>query len=473
MAEPSISKAEKRIKLLSEKVGCSEEGTLWIKETLDPFSDTPRRPVGFPDLITGNSVIQVVKQSKTFSIGATPQDVHIVMDTVDTQADLWINTLYAPGASYGNSIIGDAIGGNINFNPRGGVMIKSGAVGGLTECKDRIFLPPNYLTNGATRVLGKAFEVHNTTNKLNVGGAVTVYRDTTPIPMYDKRATTCFAAGSDTVSITYPTHRLSTIPESLAEVTRIPGSQQWEAEDGCYVVGTMASQTNNPVEEAYGIYTDRTSLNTGTNIYASVLANNTAGKPPTVSALSANALFSPFFLCGAYFTGLPAGSELTINTIWIIERFVSAGNLDLVVLAQPSPYYDPVALEIYSKTAMRLPHGVKVGENADGDWIKTIADVLATFGVPGMPIVKGVVDIWNAFPSNKREHYREHGEVVGSPSKSTVQHAKNVQAPRRPVQTVSAVSNVRVKPQTLSKPKPTPKPKPKPKLQINTQRKQR
>jgi len=446
-SNPSISKAEKRIKLLSEKVGASEEGTLWIKECLDPFSDTPRRPVGFPDLITGNSVIQVVKQTKTISIGATPQDCHIFMDTLDTDLTMYANPFYDPAtpSHYAGALNITALGGDLGVQThRGGVVVRKGPVGGTLNAStyvDQIKLPVAYTAAGATRVLSKAFEVHNTTNKLNVGGAVTVYRDTGAIPYGDQKGIQCYAAGSDTISSVFTGRHLSHVPESLSEVTRIPGSQQWEAKDGCYNVATMAAQTNNPTDEEYGIAVMDDSSSAGLYINATVGA---PGKPPIIPDLGQSPLlFSPFFLSGAYFSGLPAGTELTINSIYIIERFVDASNLDLIVLAQPSPYYDPVAMEIYSKTCMRLPHGVKAGDNADGDWIKNIADVLSTFGVPGMPVVKGAVDLYNTYqnsqqPKQEKQRAAQHqnrlkaeGAVVGSPSKSTVQRAKAVQ-PKQP-----------------------------------------
>jgi len=453
----SISKAEKKIKLLSEKVGASEEGTLWIKETLDPFSDTPRRPVGFPDLITGNSIVQVVKQTKTISIGATASDVHIFQDTIDTSLLMYQNDFYntASPSMNGRAFYGTAIGG-VGGHLRGGLVVRQGNVGSIINAANTVTnipLPASYTSNGTTRVLGKAFEVHNTTNKLNVGGAVTVYRDCGSANANDNLTVQAFSAGSETISIGYTRRDLPRVPESLAEVTNIPGSQQWEAKDGCYCVSTMSSQTNNPTDEAseavLAVYDS--SLAAG-KLYANVVANATAGKVPWIPTTGTTILASPYFLNGAFFTGLPAGTELTINCIWIIERFVDANNLDLIVMGSPSPYYDPVAMEIYSKTASRLPHGVKVGDNADGDWIKNIADVLSNFGVPGMPLVKGAVDLWNGFqggnlkPNNsKAEQARVRNleakvsnmerSFVGSPSKSLVvqQNKMAKSAPKKKV----------------------------------------
>lgn len=415
--DPSIPKAEKRLKFLSEKVGASDEGVLWLKETLDPFSDTPRRPVGFPDLITGNSVMQVVKQSYTFTVGSEAQDVHVFLDTIDTDIQL-VPAQYLGGAQYaqfGESIVTTSAN-NASAVHRGGIVIRADSVGNdllLENTVHNIPLPSVYTESGTTRIIAKAFEVHNTTNKLQVGGAVTVYRDTGPVPHSNSEARTLWTNGIVTppqLQITHQGHPLSKVPTNLAMVTNIPGSQQWDAEDGCYVVATMASQTNNPTDERDFLIIDKEDTSPTVVWVNAIDGVSTAPTTPprliTSEDFMGN-LTSPFFLCGAYFTGLPAGSKLTINVLFLVERFVNASNLDLVVLAQPSPFYDPVAMELYSKTAMRLPHGVKVCNNADGDWIKSVADVLSTFGVPGMPIVKGAVDVYNTFSGSKKDTRKE------------------------------------------------------------------
>jgi len=119
---------------------------------------------------------------------------------------------------------------------------------------------------------------------------------------------------------------------------------------------------------------------------------------PTISTgVSANGamMFSPFYMCGAYFTGIPDKSTLDIRGFYYLERFPAAELTDLVILANPSPGYDPLALELMTRTALKMPCGTPVKNNAIGDWIKTIADVAGVFGVPGMPIVKGAVDLVN------------------------------------------------------------------------------
>jgi len=76
---------------------------------------------------------------------------------------------------------------------------------------------------------------------------------------------------------------------------------------------------------------------------------------------------------GAYFTGLSETSTLTVNEIRIFERFPSIqipADSQLVVLAQPSPKYDPQAVELYSVVSAMMPTGVPQKMNGFGEWFK-------------------------------------------------------------------------------------------------------
>jgi len=59
---------------------------------------------------------------------------------------------------------------------------------------------------------------------------------------------------------------------------------------------------------------------------------------------------------------------LLINLNVYIERFPDQTVPDLVVLAYPSPPFDPVAQEIYTAVMNDMPVGVMVKENGLGDW---------------------------------------------------------------------------------------------------------
>jgi len=112
-------------------------------------------------------------------------------------------------------------------------------------------------------------------------------------------------------------------------------------------------------------------------------------------------LRSTFLPGGAFFTGLSQQTTLTINYHVYVERFPDPSNADLIVLATPSPSFDPSCLELYSKTAINLPTGTMVKNNNAGQWLRNVADTLQEFGVPGMPLVKGAISLFEGFGSAK------------------------------------------------------------------------
>ncbi len=396
-----IPKVEKKIEDITKRVGITEEGETWLKECLDPFHDTPYRSVGFPDLITGNSVVQYVKQSWDYVVPATyAQDVHIFMDSVDTRELIYSNNRYNEGGVYRNHSWSANASGGVGSYPRGGLVLRnSGTTGSgttLSTVTGTNFvggLPRTYLSDSRCRVISKGFEVVNTTPMINAGGAVTVYRDSTSTAYYPGGTGNLYNSVTPTYNASHTLYPLAKVPETIAQVNLIPGVQTWEAAKGCYCVCTMSSQVNNAGEEPSALLVTNDSSSAANTDYIS--AYGTGNVPVLSDAYGVVSLISPFFVSGAYFTGLPPGTSLRISSVYIIERFVDQTNLDLVVLSSPSPYYDPVALQLYARAAHRLPHGVPVDRNDTGEWIKSIADVLGTFGVPGMPLVKGAVDAFN------------------------------------------------------------------------------
>lgn len=86
---------------------------------------------------------------------------------------------------------------------------------------------------------------------------------------------------------------------------------------------------------------------------------------------------------GAYFTGLPGQTQLTITVRKGIETFPSFKD-PLVTLARATPDYDPAFFELYKRIAQELPSGVAVGENASGDfWDKILTVIQAAAPVLG------------------------------------------------------------------------------------------
>lgn len=305
-----------------------------------------------------------------------------------------------------------------------------------------------YLTGNA-RVVAKGFEVVNTTKEIALQGAVLCWSQPTPTP--DQKYSTAFTTATtfsdskekekdaippkqrrhpmvpsdDEMDIEPPlpkkkkeagpealptnvgwvsTYSVQAPPGTLEEAQLLPHSQQWEAKDGAYIVARF-NQQENPAKQLQPMVTLswEDSMTDGNNGLAIAYPNlGTVGTTTTILCPSTVSHVSPFDISGAYFSGLSPETTLTVNAVWYVERFPTIYEKDLVVMASPSPGFDPKALEIYQKALSRLPLGVKQGENPLGEWfnnvVKAVQDVAVPAGrmignfVPGVGAATELVD---------------------------------------------------------------------------------
>lgn len=424
----TVTKAENKIDVMETRVGVTKSGGDWMKTCLDPFPDDPRDCEGYPDNINGPSIVQKLKYQYTLALdsdsGITGNwDAHMFFDGFDTDykcsQQVPVNT--DGGGFYYNSPLLFAIPQQATPVIQGGGLNIRIASTGEQLVPDKqihnISIPRSYFYSGRTRVIAKAFEVHNTTADIYKQGAVCTYRDPTvpsermvigAVQAWDLADKSKKLGGTDTgVRATFTSAQCGPhVPTTISTVMNILDSKEWEAKDGCYVVATLANNSiplSNTISnwtssvtpyfhsDGY-FYVPNIALETTVNCGTFAMFNNiTDNKSYTYPGY--------FNTSGAYFTGLSKETSLTVIVHYVIERFPDETNEDLVVLTTRSPAYDPAALELYSRMASYLPTGVRVKDNASGDWIKNIADLLATCGVPGMPWVKGAVDLWNKIPA--------------------------------------------------------------------------
>jgi hypothetical protein len=190
-------------------------------------------------------------------------------------------------------------------------------------------------------------------------------------PMFVQNVATLQSGTGSSYDLT-PALAVELPPGSVDKALILPSSKQWDAKRGAYCVFTLSSG-DVPLQ----------SFDTRTRLY---LANNN----PTSSAIPAlaqainpansggnmGAYLSRFNTSGVYLTGLSPQTTLQVNVKFIVEA-VPGQNNQLVTLAQPSPPYDPDALELYAHMTRHLPPGVPQDENPAGEWWK---NVLGTIG---------------------------------------------------------------------------------------------
>jgi len=239
------------------------------------------------------------------------------------------------------------------------------------------------------RLVAVGFEVINTTSALNEQGLVTCYR--CPVPQRSSKSTIATylyqSGGSGAASIGFGSAVVvSAPPTNLASAMLLPGSVQWKAKEGAYVVPTINS-TNMTSGEDFTcvIINDTTPASTMRGMASA--GSITTGAPTlnTLTTLAANGVgLTDFNIAGAYFSGLSNSTTLTVNIIHYFERFPSIdipSDVNLVVLAKPSCRYDPKALELYSAVIRHMPVGVPQRFNGLGDWfreaVQTAKDIVS------------------------------------------------------------------------------------------------
>jgi hypothetical protein len=417
----SISRSERVLSKFGDRVGLTEDGRKWLITALDPFHDTQVTLAGYPDVNNSASVVQCIKQSLQVSSPttvATTWDCHIFNNpSVD------YSLMQATGG-----FINDTSGTPTNFTGLtsgpslrvGGIQVLSVPTNSSTAWSDFLnnigssgtayssMSCPSAYTKGKVRVIASGLEITNTTNALESQGTVTCYR--TPVPEYE--TSTAFTIGnSDSSPTTIGT--LSGVvcgaqPANIAEAMLLPGSRQWKAIEGSYQ--THALHSNNiPTEEGNCrsiFYRDSSMRVCLQNVTQSSIGGYTtlANSPSTLTK---------FDVSGAYFTGLTPQTTFTVTWNLYVERFPSVNDSDLVVIANPSPAYDPVALEIYARAIRDLPVGVPVAENGLGDWFNSAIGEISKFVAP---VVQPAMKIMSMVPHPAAQAASMAGKMLAPPS---------------------------------------------------------
>jgi hypothetical protein len=357
---------------------------------LDPFHDHQLKNLaGWPDVQTGASVVRCVKQSMTIAAPTgtnTNWDCHIIQWpwlTPNTGGTAVGNL--TPTSRNGQNYAIPAVGaqnllcGGLQayFTPAGSPLSIVG--NGGTVLLGTLAVDPLF-TQGVTRLIGGGFEVHNTTSQLNVQGSVITYRQ-----MANENTKSTWVGGQSSPTVARCIHSSPLIrfpPQNTKEAMLLAGSRQWEAKDGLYTVLAFHT-TENPATDIVPV----------TPIIGAAATNNNEGVintsainvfipgAPDANGNCAVPSFRIFNIhqSGCIFSGLSAGTSLTINQNLFLESFPGPAEIDLLPLGTPSAQFDPDALDLYSRISTSLPVGVPVSENGLGDWFYDAAITAAKY----------------------------------------------------------------------------------------------
>jgi len=404
------------------RIELSEGGKNWLIAALDPFHDTILPQLqGYPDVSTGASVVQTVRQS--IEVSATsggnppviaPWDMHIgvvptLLAEAFTQSTERINNGFKFDATSVGSMPFGGLMARAVFNS--GTNVEWWPVGGLgNTVLGNIQLDPAY-NSGLSRIIGIGFEVIDTTAVIARQGSCAVYRQCEP----ERQPTTWVGLPEEGESddnrirpFIFSGVPMREPPANLGDAMLLAGSRQWAAEKGCYCVGALHSNSNPPQPVSYTkpVWFQATTEDIMTADHLSTVNSSPVRVPtpiqyPTINveattdpaqAFSVFVDFTaysttptkiyPFHQFGAIFSGLSPTSTFRINMNIYVEQFPSVSNKTLIVMATPSLRFDPMALQIYSKALAVLPVGVPVAENGLGTWFAELVHEIEPFVTP-------------------------------------------------------------------------------------------
>lgn len=377
-----VRKAMAALDRLEKSSGLTPEGRDWLITAVDPFHDTDIRPAGYPDIMMAGSVVQLVKQQMTIQC---PSSITTGTWDCNIYNAPWLDLpnqvqIFSMGNGGGDILITGAqnlgsFGGLVSAAASTGSNMAPNALG----CDYHSLTLSDTYFSGPSRVIAQGFEVTNTTADIYKQGSVTVYRVPQPSrgTRHNHRVVTGTLASPTMQNVVSAEYR-QTPPGSLAQASVLLGSRTWDAREGAYVVLTQTeSVLRDPMlEPILPMWVD-SSQNPPTQCTVPQIAGSPGYQADILATHDYNT-------GGAFFTGLSLQTTLTVTWNVYIERFPSFAQTDLVTLAQPSPKYDPVALELYSRMLADIPVGVMVKENGLGEWF---ADVVSTVA----PYVQGVL----------------------------------------------------------------------------------
>jgi hypothetical protein len=300
------------------------------------------------------------------------------------------------GKYYGDTLVQQGLGRLINpvqvNYSASGTDFESTAIDGILNAQG-CALPVEF-TQGVIKVIGMGIELINTTAEIEKQGLISYARMGQPgsDTFFADVALPALGAGSFGRSTFVP---IRVLPKNLAELVLYPGFAQDEAKNGYYgpVVLKPNDNTCFPIPVGICVFENdptggKINVATPDSVYTSTMNLFTpVTVPPTTvvfSHINTAPIHSPADSNCIMVTGLGDKTTFTLRVRWICERFPSSSEKQILVIANSTANYDPVALEIYSKLVGLIPAGVSFSENPGGEWW---ARMLGTLGSIVGPMV--------------------------------------------------------------------------------------
>jgi len=351
------------------------QGTDWLLNALNPFPDYLETPEGMPDASVQRTAVK--KFSKTITISAPTGVVgnwdcfacFLPFDNAATSVVPADNVSLPLMDPYGQLTSFSVPNPNGN-NKQGVVQIFSGPSGAnlipwassfgvLSTEINGLSCQEAWAGQGSMRIVSAGFECTNVTPALYRGGTLTSFRQESV-----RTEVTATYAGFARLATVF-----SGYPQNLAECIRIPGSLQWNAEEGAYIVGTFDNQMSNFESPGVDKFYIASSSTLGLGSFP-VLAGSSI---PFVQ--SGATIPTHLDMSGMYATGLSTYSSLTFTLNLVLEIIPLTSSVMIDFIKPPVPY-SPGLIEAYSLTKASIPAAAHKDDNDFGDFMKSVTSVL-------------------------------------------------------------------------------------------------
>lgn len=404
----------------------------WLVACLDPYHDYQLEPHGLPDNRTAPSVVQVHNQSYTLtkpSSASSNWDATVIFTGINSV----INATTATGGLMTSSSSSLCVYDHTSLdagNPFGALSFWAGDAGSTYYLSspptsgDTYSCLGSVMTTDRCRLIGVAFEIHNTTAEVYRQGSLTVAQ------LPDTAVDAAIVKYIDTdSSAPWGTHnfqgdRALLVGSTVQPLMSVPGSQTWPAADGCYCIPRMTELPHAINSYAMGTSTGHVGSNSRVPIVYSTEGRigipAPTGATPTVEVpLVLPRYPSGFSPVQVFLTGLSSQTTLTVTFRTIVEYFPALTS-PLLPLAAPSSEYDPKAFEAYSILIAKIPYASKVQDNSAGDYFrKVVAAMKNVLGRAG-PYLSAVSPLMGPFGPIADMAGRQMAQlrVTGPPAKA-------------------------------------------------------
>lgn len=429
----------------------SPNGIKYLKMVLDPFHDANLEIVGAPDSATGSSLVHDFRKDISLS-SPDPTveenwDCHIAFiplirsDNYNSRADYddygapcFLMGPASTQAAADTIVLGD------EDTPQlpNGCFVACCVPAGLNtfdpNAPEAVYhhipFDDTLLANDvSSRIIGGAFEVHNTSAQMFRQGASICYRQEAEIPntglmhsvyfnsqneRIDNNATpiypctappTSFSDAKPLAGITQEASRGALVPLTFdvhENPARLPTLGNWMIQTSLYKEGVWPQ--SHPNYKSRQVWTNKSLFKQP----AAAFKRGPSGPGIVYTELESQSEVPklkviPFNQAGCYLSGLHFTNTLNLSVRMFIETFPKAGNADLS-LVRPSPTFDGPALDALSYAFSDLLSGYPVSMNAKGDYFRMVGQSInKRYGDQIRQIKKCATDVAKGVVSRERD----------------------------------------------------------------------